>query len=379
MVFLLMNSLLIAYFSFQNLPMRLSTLLLVLFLGFACQTKPEVDEESSSLPQNLEIAGIDTFAFASSIRALEVVSDSTVWWAGSEGKYGYTLDAGQTWVVDSIKWDTLLPHFRSIAVTSEAVLLLSIASPALLFRSTDRGTNWELVYQEEHEAAFYDAMAFWNDKEGIAMGDPTDGCLSVIRTKDGGLNWEKLSCEQLPPAEEGEAAFAASNSNIALAGTEAWIVSGGKRARVFHSWDLGDSWSVVDSPIAEGDQMTGIFSVDFYDVERGVIFGGDWNQKENNSKNKALSLDGGKNWTLLVDGAGPGYQSCVKFLPHSNAQAILSCGIPGVHFSGDQGQTWQKLSEESWYTLGFGSSYQTTWLAGNGKVGKISWKMETQE
>lgn len=39
--------------------------------------------------------------------------------------------------------------------------------------------------------------------------------------------------------------------------------------------------------------MIGIFSVDFYDVERGIIFGGDWNKKEFNIKNKVLSMDGG--------------------------------------------------------------------------------------
>lgn len=354
-------------------------MLLILWLGVGCQTQLEEEEQSMLIPERLEIASVDTFAFASSIRALEVVNDSTIWWAGSSGKYGYSLDGGQTWMVDSIKWDTLQPHFRSIAITSDAVFLLSIASPALLFRSTDQGAHWDLVYREDHEAAFYDAMAFWNDQEGIAMGDPTDGCLSVIRTKDGGLNWEKLSCEKLPPAEEGEAAFAASNSNIALVGTNAWIVSGGKRARVFHSSDRGDSWSVVDSPIAEGDQMTGIFSVDFYDAERGIIFGGDWNKKELNTKNKALSTDGGQSWTLLVDGTGPGYQSCVKFLPNSDARAMLSCGIPGIHFSGDEGQNWQQLSDESWYTMGFGSTWETTWLAGNGKLGKIHWKIQTEE
>lgn len=378
-LFLFMNSLLIRYFTIQNLLMRLSSyLLLILLLTYACQSSTEADQELVQIPQDLEIASIDTIAFASSIRALQVVNDSTIWWAGSGGKYGYSLDAGQSWVVDSIQWDTIQPHFRSIAVTQEAVFLLSIASPALLFRSIDQGQEWELVYQEDHPAAFYDAMSFWDDQEGIAMGDPTDGCLSVIRTKDGGLTWQKISCEQLPAAEEGEAAFAASNSNIALVGDQAWIVSGGKRARVFHSPDRGDNWSVVDSPIAEGEQMTGIFTVDFYDAQTGIIFGGDWNQKEVNSKNKALSTDGGQSWMPILEGAGPGYQSCVKFLPNSEAQAILSCGIPGINFSADQGQNWKKLSDESWYTMGFGSTWQTAWLAGNGKVGKIHWKTQTE-
>lgn len=359
----------------MRLPILVVTLILFIY---ACQTESEAHQEQVALPTQLQIAHIDTIPFTSSIRALEVVDDHTIWWAGSEGKYGYSLDGGQNWTVDSLLWDTLQPHFRSLAVTKEAVFLLSIASPALLFRSTDRGQNWELVYQEEHPAAFYDAMAFWDDQHGIAMGDPTDGCLSVIRTMDGGQSWEKISCDLLPAAETGEAAFAASNTNIALAGQRVWIVSGGKRARVFHSYDRGQSWSVADTPIAEGEQMTGIFSVDFYDEQQGIIFGGDWNKKERNRQNKAVSSDGGKTWKLLLDGAGPGYQSCVRFVPNADAQAIMSCGIPGINYSGDGGQSWTQLSDESWYTLRFGSSWKTVWLAGNGKLGKIRWKAEEE-
>jgi hypothetical protein len=29
----------------------------------------------------------------------------------------------------------------------------------------------KLVYQENHEKVFFDSMQFWNNKEGIAMGD----------------------------------------------------------------------------------------------------------------------------------------------------------------------------------------------------------------
>ena len=352
--------------------MRLSFLAFLMILIFACQTKKETDTTSPQIP-TLQIAQIDTFAVNSSVRALEVVDDQTIWWAGSEGRYGFSTDGGLNWTIDSIQWDTIRPHFRSIAVTKEATFLLSIASPALLFRSADQGENWELVYKEENPAAFYDAMAFWDDKEGIAMGDPTDGCLSVLLTKDGGRTWDKVDCATLPPAEEGEAAFAASNSNIALTEKQVWLVSGGKRARVFHSPDRGQSWTAYNTPIAEGGQMTGIFSIDFYDDQQGIVFGGDWNAKGKNVENKALSMDGGQTWQPLLEGAGPGYQSCVQFIPASAGKGILSCGIPGINYSADGGQTWAELSTDSWYTLRFGSSWKTVWLAGNGKIGKITW------
>ena len=163
--------------------------LVISFLILSCQTDNTTNE--TNLPTALNIVSLDTFPIPASVRALEVVNDSTVWFAGSEGVYGYTKNGGQSWHIDSLQWDTLQPHFRSISVTEDAVYLLSIASPALLFRSKDEGQSWRLVYKEESPAAFYDAMTFWDTKTGIAMGDPTDGCLSVIRTRDGGAYLEK--------------------------------------------------------------------------------------------------------------------------------------------------------------------------------------------
>jgi len=323
---------------------------------------------------SLGIKNLEVTPLSASIRALEVVDDKTVWFAGSEGQYGFTEDGGVSWTIDSIKTDTITPHFRSIAITDEAVFLLSIASPALLYKSIDKGKNWKIVYREGHPAAFYDAMAFWNEEEGIAMGDPTEGCLSIIITKDGGDNWSKLSCEILPAAAEGEAAFAASNSNIALYGNHAWIVSGGKKARCFHSSDKGESWKVFDTPIVEGGQMTGIFTIDFWDEKTGIIFGGNWEDKENNSKNKAITRDGGRNWQLIAEGQYPGFRSCVQYLPDGGGKQIMAVGIPGTSYSNDEGQSWISLNDESFYTLRFGKKRTTAWLAGDKKIARIVWE-----
>jgi photosystem II stability/assembly factor-like uncharacterized protein len=299
------------------------------------------------------------------------LDQNRLWFAGSEGIYGHTNNAGKSWQIDSIKTDTIVPHFRSIAVTSQAIHLLSIGSPALLYRSTDQGQSWSIVYQEDHPNAFYDAMVFWDDQYGIAMGDPTDGCLSVIRTEDGGWNWEKVNCDQLPVAAEGEAAFAASNSNLSSQEEgKVWMVSGGKRARVYASDDYGKSWQVYDTPIAEGGQMTGIYTVDFQDAQNGVIFGGDWNDMKQNTKNKAATKDGGRSWQLLSDGNEPGFQSCVKYIPNTAGQGLLTCGIPGINYTLDQGKEWMQLSNQPYYTLSFGSD-EVVWLAGRKKIGRL--------
>src|SRR6185503_17756335 len=68
---------------------------------------------------------------ATSIRALEVLNDSAVWFAGSNGIYGFTDDAGMTWTIDTLTIDSFIPEFRSIAILNDHTeLLMNIGSPA---------------------------------------------------------------------------------------------------------------------------------------------------------------------------------------------------------------------------------------------------------
>ena len=326
------------------------------------------------IPTTLIVDELETQELPSSVRALKVYNDQEIWFAGSKGIFGFTKDAGTTWTIDSMTYENKPIHFRAITLTSKAVFLMTIESPALIFKSDHYGSKWELVYKEENEKAFYDAIAFWDDQNGIAMGDPTEDCLSILITKNGGADWQKVACEKLPKTVEGEAAFAASNSNIALNGENVWIVSGGVKSRVFHSNNKGNTWQVYDTPIIQGAQMTGIFSIDFWDDKNGIIIGGDWNEKEKKTQNKAITNDGGKTWHLIADGQHPDYRSCIKYAPNSNGKFILTTGIPGTSYSVDSGKSWQKIHEEDFYTLDFGSDYKNIWLAGNKKIAKIIFK-----
>jgi photosystem II stability/assembly factor-like uncharacterized protein len=289
-----------------------------------------------------------------SIRAIDPHGVDKVWFAANNGKIG-VIDS-RTPKLATIKYEDSLLNFRAIASTKDAVFVISVANPAVLYKigyDRDQATNIEEVYLEEGEKVFYDAMQFWNDSEGIAMGDPTANCLSVIITRDGGNTWKKLSCDILPETAQGEAAFAASNSNIALYGDNVWIVSGGKKARVFYSADKGNSWEVYNTPIIQGSAMTGIYSVDFFNDKLGVIFGGNWDNKEFNEGNKAITTDGGKTWNLISNGKGPGYRSSVRFVPNTSGNGIVAVGSPGISYSKDRGESWTELSKEGFYAIEF--------------------------
>lgn len=312
-----------------------------------------------------------------SIRAISPIDENRVWFAANNGKVG--LIDGNIPKLATIKYEDRLLHFRAISAQKNAVFVLSIENPGLLYKIGFNGqeaTNIELVYSELGEKVFYDAMAFFNEKEGIAMGDPTDGCLSIIVTVDGGNTWSKISCENLPAVAQGEAAFAASNSNIAIYNNTVWICTGGKKSRVFKSEDKGLTWDVYDTPIVQGKAMTGIYSIDFYNEMEGVIFGGDWENKANNTANKAITKNGGKTWKLMADGNGPGYRSSVKFVPGSEGKAMVAIGSPGVSYSNDKGNTWTALSDEGFFALEFVND-SIAFASGNSKISKLTFKYAT--
>ncbi len=311
-----------------------------------------------------------------SIRAIELEKDHLMF-AGDNGMYGI-FDIGKTFNFDLKKTDTIKynekgVHFRAIAANSTAIFVLGIGSPALLYKIDRETGNRKLVYKEAHEKVFYNAVTFWNDKEGIAMGDPTDDCMSIIITRDGGNTWNKVSCKDLPKIVKGEAAFAASNTNIAVKGDQAWVVSGGAKARVLHSKNKGNSWEVYDTPMIQGISTTGIYSVDFYDETIGVIYGGDYLKPEERTKNKAITHDGGKTWQLIANGSGAVYKSCVRYVPNSGGKEMVALGFTGISISNDSGETWKDISDEGFYTLRFLNDSVAV-AAGKNRIAKLTFK-----
>ena len=335
----------------------------------ACQHTHTSPQTTSSAP-HLEF---ENFPVKSSIRAISSPDAQTLWYAGNRGQLGYTEDGGKTWFRDSISVDGKLLEFRSIVLTPQAVFLLSVSSPAIVFRSVDKGRNWERVYEERHPDTYYNSMKFWDEQEGIAVGDPVEGCLSVILTRDGGRSWSKLPCSFLPQTPEGEAGFAASNTNIDVHGDHVWWATGGEKSRILHSPDRGRNWEIFQTPIVEGGEMTGIYSMDFLDESYGIIVGGDWNEKSRNTRCKAMTTDGGKNWHLIRDGQEPGFRSCVQYVPSTQGKQLFAIGTPGISFSKDGGNSWMELSKADFYTIRINENSQTAWLAGRNKIARMRW------
>jgi photosystem II stability/assembly factor-like uncharacterized protein len=349
-------------------------LLILLFLSKLCFVGAQEIIVKKNKKSFFNTIHVDTlFEDKISIRAI-LLDDSKIWYAGDKGRFGfYDLKTNKKTEKVIVK-DTLKIEFRSIAKTSKHIYVLNVANPALLYQIPKDGSEIKLVYQEQNKKVFYDSMQFWNDKEGIAVGDPIEDCLTLIVTKDGGATWNKIPNSKLPKIVEGEAHFAASNTNIVVKGNDTWIVSGGMKSRVFYSADKGNTWEVFDTPIVQGKQMTGIFTADFYDKKNGFVAGGNYEVLTQNFDNKAITNDGGKTWKLIADNQGFGYASCVQYVPDSNSKGIVVVGASGLYYSSDGGLNWKQFSQDpTLYTIRF-LNKNTAIATGRNKMIRIIFK-----
>ncbi len=303
------------------------------------------------------------------IRALEI-KNNKIYGASSTGMI-YSFESNASELIKQEQYlsdrDSLYPNFRALALTDKNIFAMSISNPALLFK------NGKVVYRESHPKVFYDSMEFWNNEEGIAVGDYTDNCISIIITRDGGDSWNKLDCSIFRDIKENEGFFAASDSNISIFKNDTWLATGGLNSRVYFSSDKGLSWVVTETPILQGEPTTGIFSLDFYDKKNGYAIGGDYTKPKIDSLNKIRTFDGGKTWEIVANNQNPGYRSCVQYFPNSKGNQLLAVGFDGVNYSSDSGSTWNHLSDEGFYTVRILND-SIAYAAGKGNISKLTFR-----
>jgi photosystem II stability/assembly factor-like uncharacterized protein len=300
-----------------------------------------------------------------SLRGLSVVNDKIIWVSGSNGTVGKSINGGDTW-----KWITVKgfekTDFRDIeAFDNTTAIIMGIAEPAYILKTVDGGETWKVVFENAAKGMFLDAMEFWNERSGIVIGDPIDNKIFIARTFDGGNTWIDIPPQNYPVADSGEACFASSGTNIAaLSLQESVFVTGGLRSRMF----IRDK--KIEMPILQGKETTGANSVA---VKRNkkkktiIVVGGDFRTPDSTTKNCVITKDGGN--TFLIPSIQPhGYRSCVEYLIKNN---WLSCGLNGVDYSKDDGNTWSWISTEGFHVCKKAKKGKAVFFAGNGKIGKL--------
>ena len=300
-----------------------------------------------------------------SIRGMSVVDDQVIWVSGSNGTVGKSVDGGTSWQWLPVKGFEKR-DFRDIeAFDKKTAIIIAIAEPAQILKTTDGGLNWKVVFTDSAKGMFLDAIDFYNKKNGLVVGDPVNGKFFFAYTKNKGDKWIIYNGgknQRRWVANEGEAFFASSGTNIKyLKKNKYRLVSGGKTARWFD--ENGDHpFSIV-----QGKESTGANSIAVYKNQYAVV-GGDFANDKDSARNCLITKDGGINWLSPV-AAPRGYRSCVIYLSPTR---LVTCGTSGVDISDDGGINWRPVTAEGFHVCQKSKKGNAVFLAGsNGRIARL--------
>jgi photosystem II stability/assembly factor-like uncharacterized protein len=307
-------------------------------------------------PWELESSGT-----TASLRGIQNVGGGVAWASGTNGTVVRSEDTGYLWQQCTTPPNAANLDFRAIQAWDAQTILAMSSGPgnkSQLFLSTDGCTSWKQLLTNTDPTGFWDGMLFLDRKHGILYGDPVKGVLPMLTTSDGGATWrlDPTSPHGLP----GESLFAASNSSLTTQAGHFWM--GTSKARVWFRGGKG-TWTPVPTPLASGNDSSGVFSVAFRDSLHGVAVGGDFRHPAESNHTAALTSDGGKHWSPART-MPHGYRSGVAW--DDQDRAWITVGTNGSDISYDDGATWQWLDGGSWNAISL------PWAVGpNGQIGKL--------
>jgi photosystem II stability/assembly factor-like uncharacterized protein len=338
------------------------------------------------------------------LRGIHAVGGGVAWASGSNGTILRTEDGGYLWQSCSRPAGAEALDFRSIwAWDAQNAIAMSSGrgDESRVYKTTDGGATWKLLYTNPDEKGFWDALAFTDKLHGTIFGDPVDGRFVILRTVDGGLHWRKSDDPGLAASSKGEGAFAASNSSyVALpftgkysidtplgAGLEFFGTSGPGGPHVFYlamrdkevdpktaasharrsEPAMAMKWLPATVPMAKAAPSMGIFSLAFRDSFTAVAVGGDYLQPNESAGTAAFSDDNGKDWGASTK-PPHGYRSSVAW--SAAEKAWITVGTNGADVSRDDGKTWQPITISA--DNGPWNAISLPWVVGpKGRIAKL--------
>jgi photosystem II stability/assembly factor-like uncharacterized protein len=332
--------------------MRLSILSIVFLHSFIC-----------SFGQR----NISTLENEPSIRAIDASGSHNIWISGSKGSILHSKDGGNSWTNHCPEEYSHL-DFRGISVLTDSVIIVMSAGDgaegkAIVIKSIDQGHSWKKVIEEKTKGVFFDTIKFKSPWTGYLLGDPIDAYPYLLKTIDGGETWNRVT--GLPPIEEEDASYAASNSCITTLGDNIWFHT---QNRVFHSFNAGENWQVYNTLFLKGKSqgIFGIFALDAYTL---LAVGGDYLPHKEPTLQYAQSNSSGQAWYTHKDFWRIGLTECLDTF--GDKKHILSVGTHGSAISKDGGFSWKSIDDDSFHVV---KCFEETCIAAgaNGRIGIIS-------
>lgn len=199
---------------------------------------------------------------------IAIVNDSVGWVSGYTTGLLKTSDQGQS-------WDTLIP-----INDNESFGLLSFINEELgyatrqggghtnqILKTTDGGINWDTIFaQSGIDNTVLEAMNFVAEDFGYRAGWYNS---HFMRTTDGGFNWDLVTFID----STNQTTFYEQLYDFHISANQPYsYYACGWYGKIFKSLDLGQNWSILNSPVGNTTTLYGIY---FLNDFLGWIVGAD--------------------------------------------------------------------------------------------------------
>lgn len=196
-------------------------------------------------------------------RAMSLASDGSIWVVGEGGKIFRSLDGGASFqrcaspTLENLDAVAALDSLAAIVGEGESVGSGAIA--ARLFKTSDGGRSWRVVYQGDL-GAWWNGIALAGREIGFAVSDAPQNRqrFLVVKTTDGGDSWKALPNAPLTNGDFGW------TRSVYFLDSLVGFFGGASNGNVYSTFDGGASWQ------AESTGGGYVGSVFFRDAQNGL-------------------------------------------------------------------------------------------------------------
>ena len=284
--------------------------LVVVFLLFTCTSLfAQWTVQNSTIPTDEQIV-------------LSAVNENICWGVtrATGGHYlTRTINGGATWIESNL---ISLSAFSSIeAINSDTAWVTSFTG---IYKTTDGGINWT----QQLTTGLMMIVRFFNNNEGVCVGDGIGGNAEIYFTNNGGNTWNPVQSANIPPLINNEG-FIPANSWVL--GNTIWAPTNG--GSLYKSTNKGQTWEATRNVVIVGgsycafkDSLNGLLSGSL----AGVV---------------KRTTDGGATWTP-TESIPQGISTLfVVYIPGTSGSYIITAApphgpTPGSAYTLDNGVTW---------------------------------------
>ncbi|MBE3121308.1 MAG: hypothetical protein IMZ58_03760 [Thermoplasmata archaeon] len=305
------------------------------------------NEPKNVLGRGEWIAQASGFATASrGIRSLDAVDNLTAWAIAYDGSGGgaattdftMTTDGGNLWTANIVLGAEGY-GLGNICGLSGTVAYAAVFNQAGAqdvacgaYKTTNGGSTWTQL--GHYPISFCNNVIFWNENEGVVLGDTADGYFEDYYTSDGGVTWIRVPLANYSglAAQSGEGGW---TGVVDVVGDT--VIFGTNLGNVYISQDRGHTYFASYSGASTGGLNGGVNDIAFKDGTHGLV-------AHDNGVTYDLfeTMDGGVSWTPVTY-SGTCFSSGLAYLPGTANKYVstgAATGSSGASYSLDGGHSW---------------------------------------